>query len=462
MEHIIQEIAETISNNFSKELQKLVKERKDISEFILEMKRTLDGIGTRLCAEALESVNEAYRRSPDRKRKWVVKSKADPNTLATIFGEVKYKRTYFESKKTGEFAYLSDEAVGIKVYDRMDASLKAKLIDEASETAYRRSGEKAAATIRLSSQTVMNSIRELGAVANDAVPIRAEQKKVSVLYIEADEDHVALQTGGCAEPKIVYVHEGRKKVGKDRWELKNARYFSGMYTDSEQLWLEVADYIDAAYDSEAVKKIYLSGDGANWIRKGAEWIVKSTYVLDRYHLSKYVTIATAHMAHTTPVMWRYINQSDKANLKKLFTAIVGATESKRKKEAVNEARKYIFGNWSAIENQYMPDYVGCSAEGHVSHILSARLSSRPLGWSRDGVDQMARLRTFKANGGNVYQYLLALKQAKRQEMSHVQADRSIIHKRELFASRETIGNLTVLNIGKKTHLSDYLKSVRDA
>jgi len=119
MEHIIQEIAETISNNFSKELQKLVKERKDISEFILEMKRTLDGIGTRLCTEALESVNEAYRKSPDRKRKWVVKSKADPNTLATVFGEVRYKRTYFESKKTGEFAYLSDEAVGIEVYDRM-------------------------------------------------------------------------------------------------------------------------------------------------------------------------------------------------------------------------------------------------------------------------------------------------------------------------------------------------------
>ena len=95
MEHIIQEIAETISNNFSKELQKLAKERKDNSEFILEMKRTLDGMGTRLCAEALESVNEAYRNSPDRKRKWVVKSKADPNTLATIFGGSQIQKNLF-------------------------------------------------------------------------------------------------------------------------------------------------------------------------------------------------------------------------------------------------------------------------------------------------------------------------------------------------------------------------------
>jgi hypothetical protein len=29
---------------------------------------------------------------------------------------------------------------------------------------------------------------------------------------------------GCAEPELVYVHEGRRQVGKERWDLKNARY----------------------------------------------------------------------------------------------------------------------------------------------------------------------------------------------------------------------------------------------
>ncbi|MGI6412106.1 MAG: UPF0236 family transposase-like protein [Syntrophomonadaceae bacterium] len=65
-------------------------------------------------------------------------------------------------------------------------------------------------------------------------------------------------------------------------------------------------------------------------------------------------------------------------------------------------QEVILGNWDGIRNQYEPDYVGCSAEGHVSHILSARLSSRPLGWCKIGVDQMARLRAFEANGGVVY------------------------------------------------------------
>jgi len=173
-----------------------------------------------------------------------------------------------------------------------------------------------------------------------------------------------------------------------------------------------------------------------------------------------VTVATAHMPHTTPLMWRYINQRDKPNLRRLFAAIISATEKRTKKEDVKEAMRYILGNWASIANQGIAEYGGCSAEGHVSHILSARFSSRPIGWSREGVDQMARLRAFKANGGNVYQLLLSEKRKRKEASSHHNADREIMHKRGLFASRETIGNLTVLNTGKRTPLADCLKSVR--
>lgn len=42
---------------------------------------------------------------------------------------------------------------------------------------------------------------------------------------------------------------------------------------------------------------------------------------------------------------------------------------------------------------------GCSAEGHVSHILSDRLSSRPKGWSKTGADRMSKLRCYEKNYG---------------------------------------------------------------
>jgi hypothetical protein len=308
----------------------------------------------------------------------------------------------------------------------------------------------------------MNSIRELGIVDNDAVENKQDKKPVKALYIEADEDHVALQDGGSIEPKLVYVHEGRKKVGKNRWKLLNARYFSGVYANSDELWVEVLDYIDKAYDMDTIEKTYLSGDGAPWIKNGLGWIKGSIYVLDRYHLSKYVTQATAHMGYTTPFMWEYINAGEKDSVKELFKAIISTTESETKRRAVQEARRYILGNWKGIMRQYDADYAGCSAEGHVSHILSSRLSSRPLGWSKTGVDQMARLRVFVANGGDVYELFMKRKKAAVNKAREVKVDQEIIRKRKLTASHETIGNITLLNIGKSTGASQFLKSIRYA
>lgn len=462
MELIIQEISEVIREKFSEELQKLFTEVRDISEFIMATKSMLDGIGVKLVAEALETLDQAVKDSPDRKRNWVVKSKGDAKSLATIFGEVNYKRTYYQNKKTGEYQYLSDELVGIAAHDKLDTSLQARLIEEAIDMPYKKSGEKAAQAVNLTSQTVMNSIRKLGSVGNNVVSIKEKKKIVKTLYIEADEDHVALQDGKCIEPKLVYVHEGIKQVGKERWELLNPRYFSGIYTNSDELWVEVADYIDEAYDTNSIEKIYLSGDGASWIKNGLGWIKGSVYVLDRYHLSKYVTQATAHMADITPIMWKYINNGDRKKVKELFTTIINATEIETKSKAVKEARKYILGNWDGIRNQYNSDYIGCSAEGHVSHILSSRLSSRPLGWCKTGVDQMARLRVFEANGGEVYNLLLAQKRAALSKARSFKMDQKILEKRNLLMRDETFGNITILNIGKKTTTLQFLRAIRTA
>ena len=42
-----------------------------------------------------------------------------------------------------------------------------------------------------------------------------------------------------------------------------------------------------------------------------------------------------------------------------------------------------------------------STERYVSHMLSDRLISRCMGWSPIGAEQVARMRTYLANGGNL-------------------------------------------------------------
>ena len=47
-------------------------------------------------------------------------------------------------------------------------------------------------------------------------------------------------------------------------------------------------YIENTYDLSKVKKIYLNADGGSWITTGKRSIAGITYVLDEFHLRKYL------------------------------------------------------------------------------------------------------------------------------------------------------------------------------
>ena len=462
MELIIHEIANKISTGLDKNIKSMLLERKDISQFILTTKNMLDEIGRSIVSEALEMVDSIVKSDKNRKSNWKVKDTNKEKSLCTIFGEVKYKRTYYENKMTKEYSYLSDEYVGICANDRMDSSLEAKLIEESIHTTYRRSGSKASESVELSGQTVMNSIRKLGEIDTQIKEDIKIKSQVKVLYIEADEDHVSLQSKGNAEPKLVYVHEGKIEVSKDRYELINPRYFGGMYKSSEELWLEVASYIDSKYDEEYIDKIYLSGDGASWIKTGLKWIKKSVYVLDRFHMSKYIKKATSHVEDSERIMWKYLNRKSKKDVRDLFIALRDAAETESRKEVVNKSKNYILNNWTGVMNQYNADYCGCSAEGHISHILSSRLSSRPLSWSKQGVDQMSRLRIYVANGGDVYDLVKRRKNKEIKERKIAKLERRVVNQRIKKISYEQLGNIPAISMGKTTGIRRALKGLRTA
>ena len=149
---------------------------------------------------------------------------------------------------------------------------ESELIEEAIETSYEKSGKRASNNVQVTRQTVMNTIRRLGNVENDEAEIPLKKRVVKTLYIEADEDHVALQNGRNKEIKLIYVHEGKRFKSKGRYELINKRLFTGSLIASEDLWLDVANYLEEAYDLDRVEKIYISGDGASWIKEGLTWI----------------------------------------------------------------------------------------------------------------------------------------------------------------------------------------------
>ena len=114
-----------------------------------------------------------------------------------------------------------------------------------------------------------------------------------MLYIEADEDHIKVRgKKKKSMAKLVYVYEGT--TGKKRKELKNPRYFTTVNKSSYELWYEIAEYIDLHYDIDSIEQIFLSADGASWIKVGLDYIYDATFILDKFHLNKSIKTATEH------------------------------------------------------------------------------------------------------------------------------------------------------------------------
>ena len=52
------------------------------------------------------------------------------------------------------------------------------------------------------------------------------------------------------------------------------------------MWEDIAYYIDCTYNKEEIETVFVMEDGASYIKAGTEWIAKSVFVLDRFHLEK--------------------------------------------------------------------------------------------------------------------------------------------------------------------------------
>ncbi len=458
MKNIILSVAEIITTGYEKNLNNLLNEGQDISQFILKTREDLDKVGCLLTQEALETLDEAVRETPQRKSEWYIHERDKPNTLACIFGEVHYTRTYYKNKEDAQHCCLSDKLVGIAAYDKMDLSLKARCVEGALTVSYRQSGRQSCEALEVTGQTVMNALKWLGPVPLHEECEGIEKREVECLFIEADEDHVAMRNGRTGEPKLVYVHEGVERVGKSRFALKNPMYFSGMFRESEELWVTIEDYIDMRYSREKIKKIYLSGDRGNWIRNGAGWIKDAIYVVDKYHLSKYITSAAGHIQNGCKAIWDAINRQDKEYLEIVLETIQDHPDSERRD--LSKAFRYIRASFKTTSHYSDKSYRGCSAEGHVSHILSDRLSSRPRVWSEEGIDRMARLRVEVANGGEIYPLMLKTKQERMLEEKTIQFNKKIIEKRKIASGDELVHNLPYINRGQIGDSLRMMKSFR--
>lgn len=424
------------------------------------LKRMMESIKPILEQTALETmsvllaeIEERIFRETKRQREWTTVRKDDVKSIETIFGTLEYKRRYYRNRETGQLAHLLDGWLEIGAWQKVGDDVRESLVNEAVELSYQKSGEKAAPAM-VSKTSVGRYVSETPVA--EGLRSDGKKRKCPVVYVEADEDHVSMQDGCSAQVKLVYVHEGNVS-GTKRAKLGHVRYLSWADAGAtEKQWEKVATYIEEQYDTDVLKTVWLCGDGASWIEAGAEWLPNCRMVLDGYHINKAFMKLTSHAGQYRGWGWQVLRSGTREQMEELCSTLCKRATTDEQAKEKRELSRYLLGHWGTIVARREPGAPGCSAEGHVSHVLSARLSSRPMGWSRCNMEKMAGLRVMQANG-------LPIHYLKKQPVpiSYVPEISSISSAAVSVRNRvmDCFTDLPVIRLGKSTYLYQAIKGL---
>ncbi|MBO3093156.1 ISLre2 family transposase [Schleiferilactobacillus harbinensis] len=411
MSSMVQQIITEMVTAFGKSALSLLEGEQDFAHLVCETQVNMNKSLCQLLGWTLEEADRNITASQFRQQRYSIKAIRE-RRLDTRAGTVEFKRHYFEDKQTGEKVFLLDEFVGIEKGARLSLDLKASLLEDAAMMSYRQAAKHNGGQATQSASTVMHVVHKQGKVITALDQLDPATRPVPpVLFVEADEDHVPHQDGTNHFLKIVYVHEGYSHLGHHKFGLKHPFYITGEYPGPEgtdEMWRTVMDCIERQYNG-LPKRFFLAGDGAGWIKTGANFLPNCTLVYDKFHLKKVCKQASVGVAGNlgeTLMHWALAGHS--SFLEDYFKVRLADPQLRAGEErSLRQARTLIRGNWKQIKANNDSDFHGCSAEGHVSHILSERFSSRPMGWSQAGTDSLSQTRVFVMKDGKVLEKLEA-------------------------------------------------------
>lgn len=402
MEYIIQQLALDFVKNI---LEKATLERLfDMDGLLSDMLDDCKGTVREMFKVILENYNEQIRQNKQLRKELglVLQQKDRRRAMLTELGLLEWSRDYYKNVNTQEYCYPLDELTGVRAYERIGDTVSAKLVNEAADVSYAKSSAIVTGGT-VSRQTVRNKLLKL-AIPEKEMPER--KPYVRELHVYADEDHVHMQKPGKQKGKqnqivpVVTVSEGVKPVCQGRNALISPMHFVDEEFDTERLWGSVSGYISKTYDAEKLEKIYVHGDGGGWIKKGLLDFAQAEHVMDKFHFFKRLK-ALSRKFPAQSVQARILNALEKNDREYADRILHGLAANSENEKACNEALEFgtfVFGHWEEIRSALRKAAGGSCTEGQVSHVLSERFSRDPLGWSKEGLGKLTKVRVSVKNG----------------------------------------------------------------
>jgi hypothetical protein len=191
---------------------------------------------------------------------------------------------------------------------------------------------------------------------------------------------------------LISVYEGIERHN-GRNICKNVFHISEYGKKPGDLWEQALTEVERRYDLTCTK-IYLHGDGGNWFQTGLEWFSGAAFVLDKYHKNKSIECMTAGLKETDRKLFnKEIRWAPENEDLRFFGELSDflCNEQPERADKILESARYLsrfVKGISICKTDCRANNGGCT-EPHVSHILSSRLSSRPMTWSRKTLKKLA-------------------------------------------------------------------------
>ena len=397
MERIVAHIKEKLKSKYSDYLT--------IKNDLKGLEEGIKKYSEEICKETLKSILEDYdlelKLDKNRSVNYVVQRTVSKN-ITSVLGTFRLNRTRYYDKENDSYFCLLDRKLNIPEYEHMTSLAMARMLEVATNSSYSIAGKEINSSDEFSKGMIYQKIKRIE--IDEKCEEKQNKRKVKILYINLDEDNVAVQKSlnRKLQCKIGYVYEDVIKVCKNRYKLTNKHTICGTYLKSSgnrAFYEKINEYIECNYDTDYLEKVVIYGDGAKWITSCTEYIDKSEFRLDKFHLMKSILEATRAIYGNRKALkkniLRCLYEDKKEMLIDLFDDVMRISN---KLDKVMQTREYLLNNWEAIQRTVLAtDGSGCSAEGNVSHILSARLSQKGMGWCEHNADVIGKLRGIQAN-----------------------------------------------------------------
>ena len=399
MEFILQQVADNCTDFFNFSDNKIFNDEEMYSFFHLmeDFSTLINGMAIVMLEGYFSKLDDQLYELIKQEKRYHVQEKGRERTITTEWGDLKITRRYYKDKVTGEFVYLLDALLDLPSHKRIEPYCASEIIKHTISMSYAKAAEASTPT-KLSRQSVKNLVHSLP-MPPTTLQTTLEPKSAETVYIEVDEDHVSLQTGKNVNMKLATVYTDKVDVGSNRMELVEKHSFTGLETP-EEFWMQIDSYLAEAYVGSP--KVYIIGDGARWIKRGLDVLPNSEFILDRFHLFKYMTKICGKRSRKE--VFASLETNDKARFESYVEQMKKAYPHRMKQ--IVDGATYIENQWEYARASLLRPDIRSSTEAHVSHILSVRLSSRPLGWSEKGAQTIAKLRVLADNNESIQEFAM--------------------------------------------------------